>query len=257
MTRSRHFGWRPSLPDQRDELLKLAPLAAPLPPYVDLRSALPAVYDQGNLGSCTANALAAAFQFDQWKDKESVFMPSRLFVYYNARMLENSVASDAGASLRDGLKTLVRYGVCDETIWPYDIGQFAVVPPTKAYMFAIGNQVVSYLSVPQDLDSLRGCLVTRFPFVFGFTVYESFMTDRTAATGQVPMPGPNERSVGGHAVLCVGFNQARRCFWCRNSWGPSWGLNGYFWMPHEYLLDPNLSDDFWTVRSIQESLGIQ
>jgi len=242
------YGWRPDLPDQRDKRLSLVP--ASYPPYVDLRSALPAVYDQGQLGSCTANALAGAMQFDQWKEKIPGFMPSRLFLYYNERVLEGTVDSDAGASLRDGLKTMVSDGVCPESAWPYEISQFAVDPPNAIYGWAAAYKTTSYWSLSQDLLNLRACLTARYPFVFGFSVYESFESPAVAQTGIVPMPQPQEALLGGHAVLCVGYNEARQCFWCRNSWGASWGIDGHFWMPYEYLLSADLASDFWTIRKV-------
>jgi C1A family cysteine protease len=87
-----------------------------------------------------------------------------------------------------------------------------------------------------------------FPFVFGFTVYNSFESEETAQTGILKMPGWNEGCVGGHAVCCVGYNDAEQMFIVRNSWGSSWGLQGYFKMPYQYMVNPNLASDFWTIR---------
>ena len=121
-SRIARYGWIPDLPDHRDYAYA-APVAAlvKLPALVDLRAACPAVYDQGQLGSCTANAIGAAVEFDQMKQKlKEVFMPSRLFIYYNERVMEGTVDQDSGAQIRDGIKSVAKQGVCPEEMWPYD-----------------------------------------------------------------------------------------------------------------------------------------
>jgi len=249
----KRFGWIPDLPDQRDHIY-----AAPfertdvLPTSVDLRPNCPPVYDQGQLGSCTANAIAAAFQFDEMKENLSPdFMPSRLFIYYNERVIEGDVSADNGAQIRDGMKTLATQGVCSEDMWPYDPTQFATQPPANCYQVALQNEATSYQRIVQDIGQLKGCLASGYPFVFGFTVYESFQSQAVAQSGHAPMPGPDEQVLGGHAVLAVGYDDSQQWFIIRNSWGTTWGMQGYFTLPYDYLLQRNLSSDFWTVRSVQ------
>jgi len=248
----RKYGWIRDLPDQRDRksgLLRGAPAAMALPSAVDLRAQCPPVYDQGELGSCTANAIAAAIAFDAFRQELPAATPSRLFIYYNERVLEGTVASDAGAQIRDGIKSVAQWGDCPETEWPYDTSQFAVQPPQSCYDDAAKHVALVYESVNQDLDDLRGCLAAGFPFVFGFTVYQSFESDAVARTGQVPLPVWFERAVGGHAVMAVGYDDASSTFTVRNSWGTGWGDGGYFYFPYEYMTG-NLSSDFWTIRTI-------
>ncbi|HUB64245.1 MAG TPA: C1 family peptidase, partial [Methylocella sp.] len=122
--------------------------------------------------------------------------------------------------------------------------------PGQAYQDAKQDIVSSYARVAQSLTQMQGCLAAGYPFVFGFTVYESFESDAVASTGVVPMPASGERVLGGHAVAAVGYNNATRSFIVRNSWGPGWGAKGYFYMPYEYLLTPDYADDFWTIRSV-------
>jgi C1A family cysteine protease len=208
------------------------------------------VYDQGQLGSCTANAIAGAIEFDQRKQRRTEFIPSRLFIYYNERVIEGTVSQDSGAQIRDGIKSVATIGAPPETDWPYAIGVFAKKPPQKAYSDAKSDVVSSYSRVTQDLMQMRGCLATGFPFVFGFTVYESFESEAVAQTGMVPMPGSTEAVKGGHAVVSVGYDDTRRLFYVRNSWGSSWGDNGYCYMPYEYLLSAHLANDFWTIRTV-------
>ena len=189
------YGWDPDLPDQRDYMY-----AAPtefliaLPTKQDLRPGCPPVYDQGQLGSCTGNAIAGAVEFEQIKQKAKSFVPSRLFIYYNERVIEHFVDSDSGAQIRDGMKVVAKQGAPPETDWPYDISKFADKPPAIAYTDAAKHKVLSYQRVNRVLNQFKGCLASGFPFVLGFTVYDSFESAQVARTGVVPMPGPRRES---------------------------------------------------------------
>lgn len=223
-----------------------------LPPRVDLRPLCAPVYDQGMLGSCTANAIAGALQFDLIKQQASdVFPASRLFIYYNERVIEGTVEEDSGAMLRDGIKSVAKEGAPHEPLWPYVIREFRTKPAATAYTDAAKHPAILYQRVRQDLRQMRGCLAGGFPFVFGFSVYESFESATVARTGHAPFPKPNEKMIGGHAVLAVGYDNIKRWFIVRNSWGTHWGLKGYFTLPYAYLLDENLSDDFWAITLVQ------
>ena len=246
-----HFGWVPDLPDHRD-LLYAAPshIAAKLPASVDLRSQCPPVYDQGQLGSCTANAIGAAFEFALLKQKAKDFMPSRLFIYYNERVIEHTINSDSGAQIRDGIKSVNKQGVCDELNWPYHIPDFTKKPAPACYTEALNNIATSYHRVTHILALMKGCLAEGYPFVLGFSVYESFMSAAVAKSGHAPMPKKTEKLEGGHAVMAVGYDDANKWFILRNSWGTGWGMQGYFTLPYAYLKNANLSDDFWTIRLV-------
>jgi C1A family cysteine protease len=250
------YGWTPDLPDHRD-LTYAAPVVAlkRLPQKVDLRAKCPKVYNQGNLGSCTANAIAGAIEFELLKAKaRKVFTPSRLFIYYNERDVEGSVKEDSGAQIRDGIKSVNKVGAPPEDLWKYsdnNPGPFQKKPPKNAYTEAARHQVVSYQRVPRVLGQFKGCLASGYPFVFGFTVYTAFEDEAVARTGKLDMPAPDEKVLGGHAVLAVGYDDSANRFIVRNSWGASWGKKGYFTMPYSYLLEENLSDDFWTIRTVE------
>jgi len=227
---------------------------AALPAKVDLRPHCPKeVYDQGDLGSCTANAIAGALEFDQMKQGLKVFTPSRLFIYYNERVKEHTVNEDSGAAIRDGIKSVGSIGAPPEKDWPYDIANFTEKPPKKAYDDAPLGKAVQYQRVPQVLNQMKGCLAAGFPFVYGFTVYQSFQSAEVAKTGVVPLPESDEDPVGGHAVVAVGYDDKSRVFITRNSWGPKWGMHGYFTIPYSYLTDNNLADDFWTIRLVAKT----
>lgn len=251
MSKTRHFGWRRQHPDFRDyrfsEHFNVPQIQ--VPDYVDLTDAFPPVYDQGNLGSCTANALAALCEYDWMKEKKpDPFVPSRLFIYYNERKLEGTIHSDAGAALRDGIKALHKWGFCQEAHWAYDPAAFAHTPPRAAYVEAKREKIKDYLAVDQTPEAMKAALASGFPIAMGFTVYESFMSQEVADTGLVPMPLKGERVVGGHAVVIVGYDTAH---WIvRNSWGDGWGKKGYFLIPQPYFTNPDLASDFWVVRMI-------
>jgi len=260
-----YYGWSPDLPDHRDRqfaapLLKLGPL----PSKVDLRKQCPTVYNQGQIGSCTANAIAGAIEFDRLKQKLPDFTPSRLFIYYNERSMENTVATDSGAQIRDGVKSVSKLGVCPEAEWPYVAtpadpntnlwppgAKPAQKPSPTCYSDALQHKAVTYESVSRDLAQFKGCLAAGYPFVLGFTVYSAFESPQVAQTGVLNLPTSSEQVLGGHAVMAVGYDDAAQRFIIRNSWGTGWGLKGYFTMPYAYLLSQKLSSDFWTIRVVE------
>jgi C1A family cysteine protease len=247
----RKFGWLRDLPDIRDKYHLSFPLNSPLPSKVDLREDMPPVYDQGELGSCTANAIAGAIQYDELRQKLPSKTPSRLFIYYNERVMEDSVLFDAGAFIRDGIKSINSIGYCEESMWPYIIEKFTFKPSNDCYMYAANHKSVEYKRVSQNIHHIKSVLAQGYPVVFGFTVYSSFVSDEVEETGVVPMPSESDFIVGGHAVLCVGYNDDTEQVIFRNSWGESWGVEGYGYMPYKYIINPNLAADFWTVKKVE------
>ncbi len=246
------YGWLPDRPDQRD--MYYSAIAAPpkkLPSSVDLRPACSSVENQGQLGSCTANALVGNLEFLEKKTGKPATDLSRLFIYYNERALEGNVDQDSGAMIRDGIKTLAKQGVCEESRWPYVTTKFSVKPPAACYKQGLQHQITSYHRVV-TLQEMRMCLAEGYPFVFGFTVYESFESPAVAKTGRLNLPKPSEKSLGGHAVMAAGYDDATKRFLIRNSWGTDWGMKGYFTIPYAYLDNRNLSDDFWTIRTFED-----
>ena len=244
------YGWKPDLPDFRDKKFLFEVLDV-LPESVDLRDDMPPIYDQQALGSCSANALSGAIEYDQTKNKmASVFIPSRLFIYYQERSIENTIDSDSGAMLRDGIKACNTFGVCPEDLWSYDIGKFTQNPTKEAYDSAINHKIVSYRTVEQDLNSLQTALASGYPIIFGITVYSSLEGAQVAQTGIVPMPDPSENCLGGHAILLCGYNNATKLFTFRNSWG-NWGDKGYGYLSYDYVLNPGLASDFWLISSVE------
>lgn len=245
---TRHkYKWIRDLPDQRDifRVPKLNNKDA-----VDLRDNCPGLYNQGKLGSCSANALAAAYEYTEIQnDVNTLFVPSRLFIYYNERDMEDTVQYDSGARLRDGIKSLKNTGVCSETICPYDIANFTQKPGKTCYEDALNHKIIKYSKIEQDINHIKSCLADGSPIVFGFSVYESFESEYTATTGIMEMPAINEKMLGGHAVMAVGYNDKAKHIIVRNSWGADWGDKGYFYMPYEFITNNNMCSDFWTILS--------
>jgi C1A family cysteine protease len=248
----KRYGWRPDTPDIRDRPLQLVrrPRVTALPARVDhTRSPfMPPIYDQGQLGSCTGNAIARAFQYELRRQRLPDFIPSRLGIYFGEREIEHTVEQDAGAEIRDGIKVLAKTGVGPEQLWPYsdhDTGS-ASDPfrqrPSQAYFDAAAkHRCIQYERVPQTERDIKAALAEGFLVVFGISVYESFESDKVAQTGRVPMPKTSERMLGGHAIAACGY--AKTTITDANSWGTSWGRNGFFSLPLDYVLDDNLSSD--------------
>lgn len=239
-------------PDAHDHPYEpAAGILAKLPAKVDLRPGLPPVYNQLQINSCTANAIAAAMQFDDLKrGLKHVTTPSRLFIYYNERVLAGDQDKDEGAPIRDGIKTVASQGVCAESVWPYLKADVLKRPPKVAYSRARTYKAVEYQRITHNLDHLRSCLASGYPFVFGIQVFTSFQGAAVQRTGRLDMPRKGEKAIGLHAVLAVGYDDQIRRFIARNSWGRRWGMQGYFTIPYEYLLDPKISHDFWTIRFV-------
>jgi C1A family cysteine protease len=246
----RVYGWLPDAPDSRDQRFSLQRLglrSQPLPEHVDLRLGCPPVRNQGALGSCTAQAICAAIEFDEIKLRRPHEQASALYVYWNERAVMGTIHIDSGAAIRDGIKVINQYGHCEESHWPYDPAKFKVKPPQSCYDYARQHRTLVYESVPRDLQSLRECLAAGFPVIFGFTVHQSFESQQVAQSGFVPVPSWSDPALGGHAVLAIGYDDPAKLFLVRNSWGEQWGAAGNFLLPYDYMLSPE-ANDFWTLR---------
>ena len=254
----RVYGWIKDDMDKRDHILTfMISKATDTITNIDLRENMPPVYDQGKLGSCTINALCGAYEYDKFKHNElpnsESFTPSRLFIYYNERIVKGTVDQDSGASIRDGIKSINRVGVCPESMWPYNIKQFAIKPTDDCYKYAVYHYSIEYKRIIQSEQQIKQCLIDGYPIIFGFIVYESFESPIFHKTGIMPMPQYGERVLGGHAVVCCGFDNEKKQFLIRNSWGPKWGpFKGYFWMPYEFLLNKDYCSDLWAIEKIDD-----
>jgi len=192
----------------------------------------------------------AAGQTGQAEEFGAGFFPfSRLFIYWNERVIEGDTNEDNGAQLRDGITSLANTGACTEALWPYNTQVAFSAPNSTCFAQASLHKISSYQSLDNtDINALKSCLASGYPFVFGFQVFGSFESESVATNGIVPMPSAADEPQGGHAVMCVGYNDSTQTFTVRNSWGPDWGDEGYFYLPYAYMTSSDLANDAWTLR---------
>jgi len=255
------LSWKPDLPDQRDYTFARLTLDKPLtaatgslPASYSLRTWCSAIEDQETIGSCVANAVVGLFEFNRIRaglGGANYRNFSRLFSYYNARVLSDNVEEDSGTYIRDAIKSAKLNGICFEYQWPYDVTAWSKEPPAHCYRNAVAYKVSKYYRLDTLMD-MKNSLAAFHPFTFGVSVYTSFMSNAVASTGNVPVPLATEQLLGGHAMLAIGYDDSTQRFLVRNSWGINWGihsgnLGGYCWIPYAYLTNRNLSDDFWTA----------
>ncbi|KAK7018709.1 hypothetical protein VNI00_018302 [Paramarasmius palmivorus] len=264
----------PSEPDSRDLVYKYDS-KQPHGPHVDLRDLCPPVYVQGQMGSCTAQAVAAAFEFEVRKQHLPHFSPSRLFIWYKARAMStdrDAVKKNVGTSLRDAIKSLdfkAHGGVCSESDWSYEVGKFnkkthffvqgakaAKQPPKTVEQHSHQHTATSYYTFPAGNDlqkRLINCLHQGYPFVFGMKTYKLLQSGVGKDGKGLRMPTPQDKKNGEHrhSLLAVGYIQEEKVFIVRNSWSANWGQGGYFYMPYGYL---QYCHDFWTIRVVNSKL---
>ncbi len=258
---TRYYGRLPKTEDARD--FKAIPRAPHTGAFVDLSGNFPdAPYDQGSLGSCVSNGVAAALDFARVKSHADPYdSPSRLFIYYNGRVLAGDpIDQDTGLQIRDGFKAVATYGAPREIEWPYNVARFADKPTNLTYLDALKDEAGIYGAVEQG--SIDAMIASGYPVVFGFDVYDSFESAKTASTGIMSVPDlATERLLGGHCVVAVstprdgslcGGEPGVLYRKCRNSWGTGWGQSGHFWMPVE-VMDGSECSDFWQVTTTKDA----
>ena len=185
------------------------------------------------LGSCTGNAVANAYELLVLKTMPNKFVElSRLFVYYNSRLVEGNVSVDDGAYMKSSIRALYKYGICSESIWPYDISKFAVKPSTEAYTDATYRLIQNYRRVA-SIDNVIDALNSDYPVVFGMDVYKDF----ESVYDVVPIPDKNAEPTGAHAMCLVGYDMDKKYLLAKNSFGTDWGMQGYCWIPFGYAQD--------------------
>lgn len=250
----RYLGGRKDRPDTNDftvNILSHLGIAAPLPPRADVLHGLTLpVYNQGQLGSCTANTgalfrrwLAQRFPKLSAADRDL----SRLFLYYEERALpwNHSTGEDSGAEIRDIFKVLAKTGICPESDDPYNVKRFAVAPTEKDLVDAQAYRIGAYHRLV-NLHTAKSCLASGYPLALGFPVYDSF--DSIGADGVMPMPQAGEQLQGGHAVFCHGYDDDRGALVIQNSWGAGWGAGGHFYMPYAFVEKYADAIDMWTAH---------
>lgn len=245
---TRVYGWKPDKPDHRDHLFAFdVNVEVPLKASVDQWA--PPIMDQGQLGACTAHGITGALRLNKIKLGVADVPRARLQLYYDERALEKTTKSDAGAEIRDGIKTLAKKGVAAETLWPYDITKFKTKPPKNVYTDALKEQALTYESVPVNATAIKAAIAAGHAVIIGISVFESFESAEVAKTGVVPMPGHGESLLGGHCLYVTGYGDKTGYFTVRNSWGTSWGDGGKCYIPEGYLGSPSYGSDYWIIKT--------
>lgn len=244
----RRYGYRKDPDDSRDLKMKQVPftIAESLPESVDLEQWCGPVKDQGSLGACTAFAGTGNLEylFRRYNQKPLVFSP--LFLYYMERKIDGDLGEgDTGSYGRTSCKAMNQYGVCLESVDGYDTSKFEVTPTDQMVKDASTRRSGAYHKLHGILD-IKSCIASQYPVLVGFTVYDSFESNEVASTGIMPMPDTgSEMVLGGHEVLFIGYNDSKRAFKVRNSWGLGWGDLGNFWFPYQAVQDNDIFQDGW------------
>lgn len=283
------MGWLPDYPDFRDKtvdsddvslrlkglgqkdsirkmLVKTGAAKATkpsLPTSVSLEPWFSPIEDQGDLGSCTANAGVGMVEYFERRAFGKHTDASRLFLYKTTRNMMQEIG-DTGAFLRTTMGAMVLFGLPPEEYWPYNVANFDTEPTAFCYAYAQNYQAISYYRLdppgtkPSELlNQIKTNLAAGLPSMFGFTVYSSIV--QANDSGKIPYPVKGDKIAGGHAIVVAGYDdnlkikntavgakETKGAFLIRNSWGTSWGADGYGWLPYEYVLK-GLADDWWSL----------
>ena len=248
---TRRLGWVPDTPDKKAVKFaekRMLRVRQPCPPLVDLEPKCSPIKDQKNLGCCSGFAINGIAEFLMLKDGLPLTLLSELFTYFGERLIEDTVDSDSGARIQDGIDVSMITGLCADKLWPYDISRFAETPPPEAYADA-GERVVSAQARLESLDDVRQCLADGYPIAFGFSVYSNIKNLSAENDWTLDPPGPDDELLGGHAVGIVGYDDVKRRLKIRNSWAKEFALGGYFYLSYDFVPDRDLSDDYHTIRA--------
>jgi C1A family cysteine protease len=249
--------------------------AGTLPANYNVVEHFTTIEDQGDLGSCTANAGVGLFEYYYKRFKGVTLDMSRIFLYKMTRyLMRQEGVGDSGAYMRTTMEAMRMYGVCHEWECPYNIPDFDNELKSPVFASASNFQGIKYFRLdksggPQDIiNRVKEYLNKGFPSFVGFTCYESLFDQNVGDTGEIPWPASNERVIGGHAVVFAGWSDNKQitnsrngqktkgAFLIRNSWGEGWasnnelGFKGYGWLPYDYILNEQ-ADDIWTLISAE------
>ncbi|MEM5518348.1 C1 family peptidase [Henriciella sp. AS95] len=229
-----------------------------LPSAVDLSPMCSPVENQGHVGSCTANSVAGALEYHQILHRQPMTDLSRLFLYYNARKIAGRVDKDKGCSMAQAVASYLAFGACPEPVWPYNEAAWSQEPSQEAYAAAHQFGSLQYASIEHGIE-LKVALASGLPIIFAMGVPKQGLMVIGKNHGVVPAPddGNWEEANGGHAMLIVGYDDARNAWLVRNSWGRDYGINGYVWIDYRVIDHYKLPQAFWTIGSLDRAKYFQ
>ena len=227
-----YFTLKPSKPDDRD--YKYSVKNIELRPSVDLRQYDSIVENQLDLGSCVGNAITNCYELQVNRLYPDTFKQlSRLFVYYNGRLLEDNTSNDDGVQIRDAVKGIAHFGICNEELWPYNIGMFDVKPSPECYRDGSYRVAPKYERL-NSLSDMLSAINSNYPVVAGFSTYQNLLY-MDANNYTLENPKYNEKSIGSHAMAIVGYDITNKYVIAKNSFGTDWGKDGYCHIPFDYV----------------------
>jgi hypothetical protein len=256
-----HFkgGWLRQQPDHRDYKFEDLTLkkAVKLPTTVDLRSQILSVNDQDGIGCCVSEGVTKLFESCQVRLTGKEFEGCIKYEYRNARILSGTFPGDNGADVRAGVKATDQYGMCHESLWPFDTNIDAA-PPASCATDAVKNKATNYYALDstagsaQTLLNIKTALASGFCVTFGTTVYDSIFNVSGGSANALPIipyPSGNDPVAGGHCMLFCGYDASN--LWLVNSWNTNWGFEGFARLPNAYITNA-IASDFWTIIAESE-----
>jgi C1A family cysteine protease len=239
--------------DARDYIYKANNFKWGFPLKFNLKGLMPPVLNQGNLGSCVSNAVSNVLRYTDIKNKRTnnlnIKIYSRLFNYYNTRVLENSIFKDNGCQIRNAIKVINKIGSTDEKFWPYIITKFQDKPNKLSYDDAIKRKITKYRRVNQNQYDIKSCINLGYPIIIGILCFSSMFTINVSKTGNIPYPKSDQQILGGHCIILVGYDDTTQTYEFQNSWGTDWGNKGYGKIPYKFVENPNYATDFWMIEN--------
>jgi C1A family cysteine protease len=251
----RVFGWIKDKPDSRDMKYTFRSRAMSYPASFSTQVKQPPIQDQGPVGCCVGEGCARLAKYGINKiKKQKDYNLSVLFAYWNARALEGNTSTDAGSSIRDGIKGIAKFGICQQALWPFDTNKVLTAPNKQCFTNALKFQALGYESLfNKDPLQIKDALFHDFPVTYGKLIYPNFQPD--PKTGVIPYPNTAMRLMGGHCMVICGWNDnllgdGVGYFLEANSWSVNWGLAGYCWVPYTYVCS-GIASDFWAITKME------
>lgn len=210
--------------DPRDKHVALLGLPATIPVAASLRDHVVEVLDQGNTSSCVAHSWAQALRIaDMVAGVKDPPLPSREYLYWNARAYDGGPIADQGTQLRSCAQGIIKFGRPPESAWPFRESYINERPPWEAYREGYDARGVAGYRRVTTLAEIRQAIAAGHAVVGGTDVGESIFQ---AGDGGIYAPPSGEEVIGGHALTVVGYDA--NSFDLVNSWGPGWGKQGGF-----------------------------